>query len=111
MSILGALKSYGFVSVCLEDLSVTDQLRLFSESLVIVGPHGAGLSNLVACTPKAAVVELLPRPGSFSHYYAIADVLGLSHGHLLANYADSETDDFAISPDDLLRLLRKMEVL
>ena len=110
-SILGVLQPYGFVAVCLEDLCVTDQLRIFSESLVIVGPHGAGFSNLVACSPNAAVVELLPRPASFSHYYAIADVLGLSHGHLLANSADLETDDFTVSPENLLGLLRKMELL
>ena len=88
-----------------------DQLRIFSESILVVGAHGAGFSNLIACTSQAAIIELLPRPGSFTHYYAMADILGLTHGHLMATRCDPETDDFTISPDDLIELLRKMKLL
>ena len=109
--LLAALAPYGFERHCLEDLSVIEQLRLFSESSLLVGAHGAGFSNLVACTPQASIVELLPRPGAFCHYYAMADVLGLRHGHLLAPRYNRENDDFAISPADLLELLRQMKFL
>ena len=87
------------------------QLRLFSESSLLVGAHGAGFSNLVACDSQAVVVELIPRPGPFSHYYATADVLGLRHGHLLATRCDSKTDDFTIEPSDLMKLLHEMASL
>ena len=90
---------------------MTEQLRLFSESALLVGAHGAGFSNLVACGPQASIVEFLPRPAAFCHYYAMADVLGLSHGHLLATRCDLETDDFTVAPADLLELLREMELL
>jgi len=109
--LLPALDPYGFERHCLEDLSVLEQLRLFSESALLVGAHGAGFSNLVACSPQASIVELLPRPGAFCHYYVMADVLGLSHGHLLASSCDVENDDFTIAPEDLLELLREMELL
>lgn len=109
--IMAELAPYGFEHVCLEDLNVVEQLRLFSESLLIVGAHGAGFCNLLACSSQASIVELLPRPGSFSHYYAMADILGLKHGHLLAGSCDSETDDFTIPPAELIELLNKMELL
>jgi len=109
--LLAALVPYGFERYCLEDLSVIQQLRLFSESALLVGAQGAGFSNLVACFPQSAVVELMPRFAAFSHYYAMADVLGLRHGHLLATRCDIQTDDFTISPDDLVELLRQMELL
>ena len=109
--LLAALDPYGFELHCLEDLSVIEQLRLFSESALLIGTHGAGFSNLVACAPQASIVEFLPRPGAFCHYYAMADVLGLSHGHLLASRCDLETDDFTVIPEDLLELLREMELL
>lgn len=109
--VLAALSSYGFERHCLEDLSVSQQLRLFSESALIIGPHGAGFTNLIACAPQAAVVELIPRPGAFSHYYAMADVLSIRHGHLLANRCYARTDDFTIVPDDLIKLLREMDLL
>ena len=109
--IITHLKRYGFEAICLEDFTVMDQLRIFSESILVVGAHGAGFSNLIACTSQAAIIELLPRPGSFTHYYAMADILGLTHGHLMATRCDPETDDFTISPDDLIELLWKMKLL
>jgi len=109
--LVAALHPYGFERYCLEDLSVIDQLRLFSESALLVGAHGAGFSNLVACAPQASIVEFLPRPGAFCHYYVMADVLGLRHGHLLATRRDLKNDDFTIAPEDLLELLRGMELL
>ena len=109
--VLAALAPYGFERHCLEDLSVSEQLSLFAESVLLVGPHGAGFTNLVACSSQASIIELMPRPGAFSHYYAMADILGLRHGHLLASSCCRQTDDFTITPDNLLQLLREMELL
>ena len=109
--LFAALVPHGFERYCLEDLTVIEQLRLFSQSTLLVGAHGAGFSNLVACAPEATIVEFLPRPGPFSHYYSMADVLGFSHGHLLATRCLRDTDDFTISPDQLLELLRDMGAL
>ena len=90
---------------------MSEQLCLFAESVLLVGPHGAGFTNLVACSSQASIIELMPRPGAFSHYYAMADILGLRHGHLMASRCYKETDDFTITPDDLLELLQEMELL
>jgi len=109
--VLSALTPYGFQRHCLESLSVDAQLRLFSESSVVVGPHGAGFSNLIACMSSAAIVELIPRPGSFSHYYAMADQLDLRHGHLLASKTDAKSDNFTIDTGKLISLLRLMELI
>ena len=109
--VFAELTRFGFERYCLEDLSVMQQLRLFSESNLILGAHGAGFSNLVACAPQAHIVELIPRPGAFSHYYAMADALGLGHAHLLACRCDSSTDDFTIVPEELIKLLLDIDLL
>ena len=109
--LISALGPYGFLPYCLESLSVKEQLRLFSESSVVVGPHGAGFSNMIACTPSAAIIELLPRPGNFTHYYAMADQLALQHGHLLAKDSDPQSDNFSIDPDQLISLLHHMQLV
>lgn len=108
---MSALSPYGFKSYCLESLSVEEQLRLFSQSVVVVGPHGAGFTNMIACSRHAAIVELLPRPGNFNHYYAMADQLDLQHGHLLAMDYDAKSDNFTIQPDQLISLLHLMDVI
>ena len=106
-----ALRPYGFQAYCLESLPVEAQLRLFSESAVVIGPHGAGFANMIACAPSSAIIELLPRPGNYSHYYAMADQLDLKHGHLLATDFDPKTDNFSIDPDQLISLLSLMELI
>ena len=105
------LAPHGFERYCLEDLSVIQQLRLFSESSLLVGVHGAGFTNLLACAPQTSIVELVPRPGAYSHYYAMADILGLRHAHLVASSCELETDDVTIPPSDLIELLQDMELL
>lgn len=47
----------GFVKLRLEDLSWREQTAAFSAAKVVVGPHGAGLANLVFCRPGTRVVE------------------------------------------------------
>lgn len=44
-------------------LPVRQQLAIFRRARLVIGPHGAGLTNLIACEPGAHVYELLP-----SHY-------------------------------------------
>lgn len=106
--LFATLAGYGFERIFLEDLSVLQQLRIFSESFLIVGVHGAGLANLVACAPHSTVIELIPRVGNFSHYYAMAEILGLNHGHILSNQFDPKTDNFTIEISDLITLIQEM---
>ena len=109
--LIDALRPHGFQTYCLESLTVEEQLRLFSESIIVLGPHGAGFANMIACAASSAIIELLPRPGNYSHYYAMADLLDLQHGHLLATDFDIRTDNFSINPDQLIALLSLMELI
>ena len=52
------LRGYGFDKVRLADMKVAEQIRLFARASVVVGPHGAGLSNLVYSHPGTQVIEL-----------------------------------------------------
>lgn len=38
-------------------MSVLEQIKTFSKAKFIVGPHGAGLTNLAFCNPGTKVVE------------------------------------------------------
>ena len=48
----------GFRTTVLSEMSFADQVRSFSRARAIVGPHGAGLTNLIFAPPGAAVVEI-----------------------------------------------------
>ncbi len=57
--LIAALAPMGFEPVRLEDLSLSDQIRLFRQADAIVAPHGSALANLGFCRPGCLVVELL----------------------------------------------------
>ena len=49
----------------MSSLSFLEQISLFSEAEIIIGLHGAGLSNLMFCQPNTKVVEIkLPHIGN-----------------------------------------------
>lgn len=57
-ALMKLLNAKGFVSYCLEDLSIREQATLFNNAKVIVGPHGAGWTNLIFCKPGTKIIEI-----------------------------------------------------
>jgi len=42
--VIEALATFGFVAYALEEMSFSEQVRLFSQAEMVVAPHGAGLT-------------------------------------------------------------------
>ena len=57
----------------LETMDLEEQVRLFAEAKLVIGQHGAGLSNLVASSPRTRVVEV--GPVNFPCYKRLAEKL------------------------------------
>ncbi|MBD2550356.1 glycosyltransferase family 61 protein [Microcystis elabens FACHB-917] len=104
-ALIARLAPLGFERLSLENLPVKEQLEAFAAAAVVVGVHGAGLTNLVVCRAGTTVLELLPSDGPFNHYFLMASLLGLRHGHLIGQRPDPARDDFTVDPDQLLALL------
>ena len=58
--IVDVIRKRGFIPIKMETLSFEEQACLVRESVEIVGPHGAGLTNIVFANPGARVIELMP---------------------------------------------------
>jgi capsular polysaccharide biosynthesis protein len=56
--VIAAVVSAGFEVVNLSGLNLVEQARLFTCASHVIGPHGAGLTNLVFCGPDTTVCEL-----------------------------------------------------
>ncbi len=52
------MRANGFTCVVLGGMSIAEQIDLFRGAEIIVGPHGAGFTNLVFCRPGTRVLEL-----------------------------------------------------
>ena len=53
-------RGINYTIAVLETMGITEQVRLFAEAKLVIGQHGAGLSNLVASSRNTRVVETGP---------------------------------------------------
>lgn len=105
------LETYGFESYELSKLSFEDQVRLFAGAEIIVGPHGAGLTNILY-SENANVIELVT-DATKATFFALANVLGHRYEFLKCDpIKDSgripNEDDIFVDVDELEDLLGDM---
>lgn len=96
------LEACGFVKVCLEELSWTEQINAFAHAKVIVAPHGAGLANLVFCQPGARVIELFNRSYVNPCFWRLASVVGLDYRPLIRGEGEGLAYDLKAKRHDIL---------
>lgn len=78
--VLEALTPFGFVAYNLENLSFSDQVRLFSQAKIVIAPHGAGLANIMF-SQNLVLLELFG-PWLVPCYFSLAKGLGFQYGGL-----------------------------
>jgi hypothetical protein len=75
----------GYEMICLEDYSLEDQIRLFQQAWVIVGPHGAGHANIMWCSPGTHLVEIFHPSWMHPCYAILSRIKGLQY-HCLVGH-------------------------
>jgi hypothetical protein len=80
--LLTVLDRYDFHTVYPEELSVSEQIRLFKNADVIVSPHGASLANTIFCE-NVTLVEIFNQNYGTPTFYLIAKLLGFPYQHIL----------------------------
>ena len=90
------LRSEGFFIAHLESMAWRDQISLFQGAEVVVGPHGAGLANLVFTNPKALVIELI----NGYHYNRCFEWICHMAGHSYKKI-DVDSDNADLLPNQL----------
>lgn len=110
------LDEHGFTVVDPGTLSVQEQIDHFAGAEIVVGPHGAGLTNITFCSPGTTVVELFAASYVHLGLRNIADAIeGVDYRYLVAE-GDHPVgkpmlgiyDDISIPPE---RLAAVLEVL
>ena len=72
-------------------LSVSEQIEAFRSARLVIGPHGAGMSNIVFCRSGSFVYEMLPRHYPHSAFNRVAQSGGLNYWADLFDGVDSGT--------------------
>ncbi|UQZ36851.1 hypothetical protein C2I18_26965 [Paenibacillus sp. PK3_47] len=109
--IIQCLETYGFISVCPEDWSITGQIQLFASAKVIVGPHGAGLTNLAFCCEGTQVIEIFHKLHVLPTYWMISNHNKLDYYMLYGQEQASPSGNFAGLEDYYVELDRLKQTL
>jgi len=75
------LSEYGFEAYRLAEMSVAENIALFSQADIIVGPHGAGLTDIMFAE-RASIIELFRGTDNTRVYFVLAQYLGHQYRHL-----------------------------
>jgi len=77
------LERYGFSIVTLSEHEFREKIILFSDAEFVIGMTGAGMANLIFCSPGTSIMELHPA-GFVNYLYAsICQHLGLDYRYLI----------------------------
>jgi len=111
------LERLGFEVVLCSQLTLEEQILLFQQAEMVVGPHGAALVNLLFCRPGARALELFPEYCVQPHYRGLAAWRKLQYGYLVGTsfehensrvVQDSWGNDFVIDEDLVIETVAGM---
>jgi capsular polysaccharide biosynthesis protein len=102
-AVASLLEGYGFESVELSELSFRQQVELFHQADIVVGPHGAGLSSIVF-SGNIRLVVFYATQMPLNHWHTLAKGLGQEH-HFVLHHA-GEDDDLTVNLEELDHVLK-----
>ena len=79
-----AMRHKGLTIVYAQDLSFKDQIALFASADLVVGPHGAGLANLVWAEKTSRVVEIFPATYFNDCYARLSRMVGADYRYVVS---------------------------
>ncbi len=83
------LAKYHFKAVDASSLPHKEQIKLFQETVALVGIHGSGLTNILFTdTSYIKILEILPAQKLFPHYYWLSGILGAKYDAMIASQLD-----------------------
>ena len=98
--VVEALESRGVQSYQLEELSVREQVQLFAEAELVIGPHGAGFANTIY-SEDPVIIELF---GSkrLNTYHQLSALLDYEYS---AIQCEANGSDLVVDIDELLTVV------
>lgn len=83
--LLEFLDKEGFIKVCLEELSLKEQIKLFKSAEMVIAPHGGGLTNLVFANKGTKVIEIFSPNYINVCYWSLSNASKLDYHYFISD--------------------------
>ncbi len=111
-ALIASLVPLGYQAVTLVEMPMTQQIATFAFASHIVGPHGAGLANIVFAHRTTTLVEIFPSTYGTAAYYVLAAGLGMTYASYISTSvlpaSRTQLDDMYIDIADFLARCRHL---
>jgi len=113
--VMQALRPLGFESYLLENLTIEEEISLFSQAEMIIGVHGAGLATAIY-SECSTLIEIFPEDVIATCYFILANEMGLKYDYLVGESttegqtANPKNKDIKINPDRLTNMVREIGI-
>ena len=93
--------------VIFDTLSIEETASLFSKAAKIVGPHGAGMTNMLFAPTGVDILEFMPVSDPNLCYWHLSEMLG--HSYTMFPAPCNQTNSMSIDLNELTELYRSKE--
>jgi hypothetical protein len=109
-ALIERLEQLGVQHVQMGGKSLDEQISMVSGARVIIGPHGAGLTNVLYGSPGAHVYELLPSSYTIECYKHLARAAGLKYSRDLfdASVSNKSNELWMVNPERVAARTEKL---
>lgn len=112
--VMKVLEPYGFKRIVLGPLSAELKIQIFHSAEVVIGPHGAGLTNIVFCDPGTKIIDIYKPNWLIPAFWIISNHMGLDYYYLIgegqrsSNYVEMKgiTDNIFVNISQLHQVLQ-----
>lgn len=110
--IIQTLNKIGFEAIDPGTLDIVSQIELMQQAKIIIGTHGAALSNLIFCQHDTSVIEIFS-PDYFRTdcYYTLSSLLKFNYWYIEGDKElGANWGDIAIPEDLLLKTIQQIDI-
>jgi capsular polysaccharide biosynthesis protein len=81
--VIRLLRQHGFEEIRFERLSMCEQAESMASCEAVIAPHGAGLSNIVFCSPGTRVIEIFSPELVTGFFWKLSNQMNLDYYYIL----------------------------
>ena len=109
--IMDHLSKKGFQCYQIGKLDFFEQIYLFNNAKIIIGPHGAAFTNIIFSNPNTNIVEIIPDYHKSRKCEKISNILNLKHTKVVRpkiTLPNHELGDMDINIDEIDNILKSL---